>query len=109
MTFSVKIGSVFRTLIDVKKIEWCSIVKQIGSFKSFGLAKAMWKDMLKLIPSLITECPISGAIELMNVRPPENVGSTLPAGLYNQKFTIKDSLQKCVIIADFTSAIEKFG
>jgi hypothetical protein len=109
MKYSVKIRSTFRTLIDVKNIEWCSITKQANSIKFFGFAKAIWRDVLKTVPSLVSECPLKGPIELMNVKPPENVGATLPEGLYNQIFLIKDSLQKCEIIADFTSKIEKYG
>lgn len=102
----MKLEKTFRNLVKIENIEWCSIMKVLTSMKN-RFAKKIFRSIYKAIPRLFAPCPYIGLIDVWNIKVADDLYSALPAGAYNNKFTIKDLNQKCQLIVDFYANIEK--
>lgn len=98
--YQVKMGNTYRNFFHIEKLEWCSIMDKVKSFKS-PHAKNMIKDMRKIVPRLFEPCPFIGSVKLLNIPPLERLHSILPAGVYRLEIKILELNMKLKVIAFF--------
>lgn len=94
--FSAKVGNVFRTFMNVDKIDWCYIMEKTNAISNSHF-KALLKDLIKSIPRLFVPCPFIGLVDLLDVPPQEKFISIIPSGCYRIYIVIKDIKTNLVV------------
>jgi hypothetical protein len=85
----------------VEKIEWCEIIKTVGTMKNI-FAKKLIQELKVLLPKLVFACPLIGKIELIDIATKFDFMDMMPKGLYIIKMNAVDKPQEVIINATST-------